>query len=174
MCRYLARHRAQILKSSPRCDFSSGHVLGHWLLRMYIRHRAPRNAGDVWTRPLPLSHSLSKYQRYPPSLGPRYLHILLNSTIFYSPILYSTIGTTLSGAPDNYKGMFRKKPMSYILFNLTTAVDGMAGEVHYGNKHEVQDSFTWILGLFHWNTLRRSLWQHTSGPGLTHSQNSAL
>jgi len=37
--------------------------------------------------------------------------------------------------------MFRKKPMSYILFNLTTAIDGMAGEVHYGNKHEVQDSF---------------------------------
>jgi len=54
--------------------------------------------------------------------------------------------------------------MSYILFNLTTAIDGMAGEVHYGNKHEVQDSFTWILGLFHLNTLRSSLLQHTSGP----------
>jgi hypothetical protein len=33
--------------------------------------------------------------------------------------------------------MFRKKPMSYILFNLTIADDGMAGEVHYGNTHQV-------------------------------------
>ena len=71
------------------------------------------------------------------SLGPRHLQKLLNYTVIYSSTLYSTIGTTLSGAPDNYKRMFRKKPMSYILFNLTIADDGMAGEVHYGNTHQV-------------------------------------
>jgi hypothetical protein len=35
---------------------------------------------------------------------------------------------------DTYKKLFRKKPKSFVLRTLSLAVDGMVGQVHFGNK----------------------------------------